>query len=59
VTVHWIAYKRPIEQQNLVLKSLLLAFHPITGQHTGRRMSEVVLELLQHAGINGEDIYIY
>lgn len=56
VTVHWIAYERPTVQQDLVLKSSLLAFHPITGQHTGRRIAEVVFKLLQRAGINGGDV---
>jgi hypothetical protein len=46
VTVHWIAYERPTEQQSLVLKSSFLAFHPITGQHTGRRIAEVIFKLL-------------
>jgi hypothetical protein len=56
VTVHWLAYERPTEKQNLALKSSLLAFHPITGNHTGRRIAEVVFKLLQRAGVNGGDV---
>jgi hypothetical protein len=58
VTVHWISYERPKEQHNLVMKSSLLAFHPITGKHSGQRIAEVVFKLLQHAGINGGDVCI-
>lgn len=56
--MHWIAYERPEEQQNLEMRSSLLAFHPITGQHTGKRIAEVVFKLLQRAGINGGDVCI-
>lgn len=38
------------------MKSSLLAFHPITGQHTGQRIAEVVFKLLRRAGINGGDV---
>jgi hypothetical protein len=56
VTVHWLAYERPAEKQNITLKSSLLAFHPITGNHTGKRIAEVIFKLLKRAGVNGGDV---
>ena len=41
-----------------MMKSSLLAFHPLTGQHTRRRIAEVVFNLLQHVGINSGDVCI-
>lgn len=56
MTVHWIAYERPAEKQDIVMKSSLLAFQQITGKHTGKRLAEVVFKLLQRAEINGGEV---
>ena len=59
VTVHWVAYGQgslPALNDHgghglLVLKSSLLAFHPLHGKHTGKAIANVVYSLLKRAGV--------
>jgi hypothetical protein len=50
ITVHWLTYEQP-DKHGLTLKSSLLAFHPLYGPHSGRRIAEVVYALLERAGV--------
>ena len=53
ITVHWVAYNKP-NNQGLILKSSLLAFHPLHGKHSGKAIAEVIYSLLERADVTGE-----
>jgi hypothetical protein len=53
ITVHWVASNKP-NNEGLVLKSSLLAFHPLYGKHTGKAIARVIYSLLKRAGITGD-----
>lgn len=47
VTAHWISRN---DTGTLELKSSLIAFHRVWGQHTGKNLAVIVLNLLDRAG---------
>jgi hypothetical protein len=47
VTAHWIA--KANKDSMLVLKSALIAFHHIPGNHDGQSLGSMILYLLDHA----------
>jgi hypothetical protein len=49
ITLHWLA--RVIEDNSLELKSGLLCFHRITGNHTGKRLANIAMAMIDRAGI--------
>ncbi|KIK41147.1 hypothetical protein CY34DRAFT_85941, partial [Suillus luteus UH-Slu-Lm8-n1] len=49
VTAHWIA--RADHSSVLVLNTALIAFHHVPGSHTGELLAEVILHLLDRAGV--------
>ena len=49
MTAHWIAENE--KTRSLELKAALIAFHRITGNHTGKSLARTVLYLLNWAGI--------
>lgn len=55
ITVHWVAYNSQLGDGHgpLVLKSSLLAFHPLHGKHSGKAIANVVYSLLKRANITG------
>jgi len=54
--VHWLAYEKPEKKENLVLKSSLLAFHPVYGKHSATNLAGLFYKLLQRAGVNGGNV---
>jgi hypothetical protein len=53
ITVHWVASSKP-NNQGLVLRSSILAFHPLHGKHSGNAIAKVIYSLLKRAGVTGE-----
>ena len=55
ITVHWVAYNSQLGDGHgpLVLKSSLLAFHPLHGKHSGKAIANVVYSLLKRENITG------
>jgi hypothetical protein len=51
LTAHWLAYGRKDTQEDLQLRSAVIAFHRFTGRHTGENMGRTILQLLARAGI--------
>lgn len=49
ITAHWIAMT--LGTTALELKAALIAFHRLRGDHDGESLAEVVLQLLDRAGI--------
>ena len=49
ITAHWIAMIHGTTA--LELKAALIAFHRLCGDHDGESLAEVVLQLLDRAGI--------
>jgi hypothetical protein len=54
--VHWLAYKKPEQREDLVLRSSLLAFHPVYGKHTGANLAELLYQLLARAEVSGGNV---
>jgi hypothetical protein len=52
ITAHWIARQK--ETGALKLKTALIAFHRIRGKHDGISLANVVLELLDRAGVTSK-----
>jgi len=48
ITAHW-AY-RDNADGSIKIKARLIAFHPISGRHTGANMAQLCLDLLDRAG---------
>lgn len=51
--MHWVANNKP-NNQDLVLKSSILAFHPLHGKHSGKAIADVIYALLERADITGD-----
>src|SRR5216684_3165961 len=52
MTAHWIA---KVEQTDgLKLRTVLIAFHCLTGRHDRKSLAEIILHLLDRAGITGK-----
>jgi hypothetical protein len=49
MTAHWIAHEK--HTNTLRLRSELIAFHHMTGSHTGEAIAKTVLALLDRAGV--------
>jgi hypothetical protein len=49
ITAHWILGTTALE-----LKAALIAFHRLCGNNNGKSLAEVVLQLLDRAGITGQ-----
>jgi hypothetical protein len=52
LTAHWIA--RANNSSILVLNAALIAFHHIPGSHTGELLADVILHLLDRAGVTNK-----
>ena len=57
ITVHWIAMIP--RTTALELKAALITFHRLHGDHDGESLVEVVLQLLNRAGITGKVRYLF
>ncbi|KAF8229221.1 hypothetical protein L208DRAFT_1220560, partial [Tricholoma matsutake] len=53
ITVHWVANDKP-NDQHLILKSSLLAFHPLHGKHSSKAIADVIYALIKRADITSE-----
>ena len=49
LTAHWLAYNK--QTGALELRCALIAFHNVTGTHDGVHLANILLALLDRAGI--------
>lgn len=55
MTAHWLA--KVGETDALAFKTALIAFHRLRGSHDGKSLANVVLRLLDRAGITMKVLY--
>jgi hypothetical protein len=50
VTVHWV-HSRPETPTEWSLRTLLLAFREVKGNHSGENLAKIVMEIFNEAGL--------
>ena len=53
VTVHWV-HSTPESPTEWTLRTLLLAFREIKGNHSGANLASVVMEIMKAAGLTSK-----
>jgi hypothetical protein len=51
LTVHWV-HSAPGTPTDWSLQSLLLAFHEVKGNHSGQNLANIVMEIVNEAGLS-------
>lgn len=59
ITVHYIVYDKPATKQDITLKSSILAFHKLQGEHSGENIANSVTKLLVQAGIDPSQVQYF
>jgi hypothetical protein len=53
VTIHWV-HSKPESPSEWSLRTLLLTFHKVKGNHSGDNLAKLVMEILNKAGLTSK-----
>lgn len=58
MTGHYARYRSMEAKQGIELKSQLIAFHKVSGKHTGEKLAKIATHLLRRVGIDPAGVRI-